>query len=232
MATIDSRIRLITTENRGVAVARNVGIDAAQGTFMAFVDSDDLVAQNYLEVMRNVMTNDTQIATVEYTDNLQHLHMGATYSKSRILRAKDALIESLYQRNNRGGINASLWGKLFRRELFEGLRCTPGILYEDLDMVYRLLLRSQQISSVPAIMYYYRARTGSITHTFNARRLSVIAVCERLCDYPEVKASPELFVAARDRLFSASYNMLLLMWRHHHHDDEMLSGNYEQTSEI
>lgn len=223
LAATDPRIRVITTENHGVAMARNEGIAAARGELLAFVDSDDIVAPRYLEVMHAAMADDIQIATVAYSSDRRRLDRGTTTPPTRILDAREALTASLYQRDNRGGVNASLWGKLFRRHLFDGLRCTPGILYEDLDMTYRLLLRAHRIATIAATMYYYRVRQGSIIHTFSEHRLSVIAVCERLCQYPEVKASPELLRAAQDRLFSACYNMLILMRRHHHHDTAMTS---------
>jgi glycosyltransferase involved in cell wall biosynthesis len=219
-AAADARIHLITTENRGVAAARNVGIDAARGSLLAFVDSDDVVSRRYLEVMHTALTEDVQIATVGFTTYITHLS-GTPLSSMQVIGSKEALITSLYQLDNRGGVNASLWGKLYRRELFHDLRCTPGILYEDLDMVYKLLLRAQHVAVVADKLYYYRIRQGSIIHTFSEHRLSVIAVCERLCEYPEVKASPLLLRAAQDRLFSASYNMLLLMHRHHHCDRVM-----------
>ena len=47
----DSRIKVIHKENGGVSSARNAGIDAAQGEWITFVDSDDWVAENYIEAM-------------------------------------------------------------------------------------------------------------------------------------------------------------------------------------
>lgn len=215
LAEAESRIRVIATANRGVAMARNEGIAAARGRLLAFVDSDDIAAEGYLRVMLDALVgSEADIATVAFCDDVSRLYDSTAMPTVTISDAESALAESLYQRDNNRGINASLCGKLFRRCLFDGQSCTPGTLYEDLDMVYRLLLRSRRVASADAPCYFYRQRPGSIIHSFTPQRLSVIDVCQRLCDYPQVKSSPALLRAARDRLFSASCNMLLLMWRH------------------
>ena len=50
-AALDARIRLIQQANAGVSSARNTGIDAASGDLLCFIDSDDTVSANYLEIL-------------------------------------------------------------------------------------------------------------------------------------------------------------------------------------
>ena len=62
MAAVDSRITVFTQPNRGRCRARNRGIDAAKGSWIAFLDSDDGYFQNHLEVMFELINSNKQLA--------------------------------------------------------------------------------------------------------------------------------------------------------------------------
>lgn len=63
----DSRIRVFSKENGGVSSARNVGLDRAKGTFISFLDSDDLYAENYIQAMsESLIKNEADIVFCKY----------------------------------------------------------------------------------------------------------------------------------------------------------------------
>ncbi len=226
-AATDSRIRLVRTHHQGVANVRNLGISEARGELAAFLDSDDIwPAWNLEHLLKLIDETGADMACggfIMFPDGkedkaIDNCNRKKSHSKKsvRISNGIETVRESLYQK----GVNSSLGGKLFRKELLSGLKMNPGEIYEDLDMFYRIALRAKKvaISSLPA--YLYRQRAGSILHTFGPERLLVLDVTERMCLLLSEKY-PSLAEAALDRRFSANYNMLQLLAIH----DKWKRGN-------
>ncbi|MGO8077614.1 glycosyltransferase family 2 protein, partial [Rhizobium leguminosarum] len=63
----DKRFRLMNQTNQGQSVARNNGVTASTGEFLAFVDSDDMILSNYLETLMNYMSGDVDIVESQFT---------------------------------------------------------------------------------------------------------------------------------------------------------------------
>ena len=63
----DSRFHLINQTNQGQSVARNVGVTASKGEYIAFVDSDDIIKTNYLEKLMQYMTEEVDIVESNFT---------------------------------------------------------------------------------------------------------------------------------------------------------------------
>ena len=139
-AARDSRIRVIHQENGGLSAARNTGLEVVKGNYITFVDSDDFVAENYVEtLLKWIVDSGADIACGGFVD----YHTGDkvtpvnTELKPKILSSADFLEAMLYQHT---GDNA-VWGKLYKKDIFKNLRFTVGILYEDLDIIYKAILR-------------------------------------------------------------------------------------------
>lgn len=206
-AARDSRIRVIHAPNAGLSEARNRGLDICRGSHITFVDSDDYIHIRYLEILSSVeadivscrptrSTFDVYDAPVEiYTDT------------------EDILLDALYQQK----INISACGKLYRRYLFDNLRYTRGIYYEDLDIFPRIIMNlTGALAIVPSELYFYRNTPGSIINTWSDKRLDVLAVTESIEKTFVVRS--RLSGAARSRRFSANFNMFLLALRHKRYD--------------
>lgn len=225
MARKDARIRSIYSEHKGVAAIRNIGIDMARGEFLFFLDADDLIYPDTLQYLLEMMQLRDDISVAcgrikrfedgEDINNILKFERKVNFCADfatrhvSVLTPEEGVRMSLYQT----GLEASLCGKLFRKSLFENMRFIEGELYEDLDIFFRLLLKGERIASGNHIVYLYRQRPGSIIHTFNRRRLVVLDVTGRICDYIG-KYYPQLLPAAIDRRFAANFNMLQLLLRH------------------
>lgn len=163
-AHADSRIRVIHKENGGLSSARNVGIEIAQGKYLCFVDSDDLIHDRMLELLRNaLLEHNADIASTRYipfsTETVQLQAAGNI--RSSLLTRQD-FMDNLYPENfERIGISA--WGKLYCRHLFDKLRYPEGKIYEDLHIYLSLLQKCQRIAVLDQPLYYYYLGNVSIT---------------------------------------------------------------------
>ena len=162
----DGRVRVFHTENRGLAAARNLGLDHAVGEFLAFVDSDDWIEDNALETL--------MAAQREYGADLVAAGVcdewvnGSKPEKAagpaRAVQGTELL--SLYAS---GVFRDVMWNKLYRRALFADLRFPEGRNYEDVFVTYRIMQRlaldGGTAVRIPAPLFHFRMRQSSISHT-------------------------------------------------------------------
>lgn len=162
----DSRITVIHQRNRGVSVARNVGISVSQGQYLMFVDGDDYLSSELCEKMIKKMEHsNAQCCVCGWEDVdidgcvLKSYVNGGCSETIGIEALKD-----LYVRGNNAFNTVVCWGKLFHWSIWEELRFTEGIYYEDLDVMPKLYLNCKTIVSIPYIGYHYLQRIGSLAH--------------------------------------------------------------------
>lgn len=163
-----NRIRVIHQENKGLGGARNTGIAAANGEYLLFVDSDDYIASNTLNVLdRYIERFHADVydfgfyickegeAPVPQLDNMP---------KDTVLRAEEdpSLMEA----------NPTAWTRLWKRSLFldHDIEYPSRVWYEDIRTTEKLFVCAQSIVSIPNCFYYYLVRENSITHNKNVER--------------------------------------------------------------
>ncbi len=219
----DGRFRMLTRPNGGLSAARNTGIEASRGEWLYFIDADDTLHPDALkclveEAVRKevpVMIGGFFESEVEKwpgekdDDKPKENRNGGRESK--VMTAPEALRIGLYQHRR---IN-NAWGMLLKASLFrgeDGLRFKEGYYYEDLELFPRLCLRAGKIGYLATPLYFYRQHPGSFLHTFSPSRLDALLVTDGVCRLME-RELPELLPAARDRRFSAAFNILLLLER-------------------
>lgn len=159
----DIRICLINHEIRkGVAEARNTGLNASKGKYIGFVDPDDFVELNIFEKLYYaIKKNSADISVCGYRifGNKKDDKVGRittnTFNRQEALGmlVKDSEMPSY------------LWNKLFKVELFENCLFNSGCRYEDLRIMHRLFMKANTIATIDNRLYHYRIRNGSITNT-------------------------------------------------------------------
>lgn len=203
----DSRIKLYSFNNQGLSEARNRGLKVATGEFITFVDSDDLLLPGALEIMLSVLNqHHADIIEGKTIKGITHDNIPYTpHLKTEIFSSHEAISNILYQHK----LLPSAWGKLYKRVLFDNLEFEKGILYEDLNIFYKILERSSKMIWIDYPVYFYRNTENSILNTWEPKRLDVLKVTEDLEKYIEEKY-PHLLPAAKDRRLSANFNMYAL----------------------
>lgn len=219
-ATRDARLKIFTTENRGVSSARNYGISQACGDWITFVDSDDMLFSDALMSSFKI-ANETSadILIGKHTDVDKNSHNAS--GRYTMISPLKAIAQTLYQT---GDMIPASWGILYRHSLFsENTLFVPGIRYEDLDIFYRLYEKSKKIVVIPDVVYFYRRNPESFINTFSPSRFDALTVTERIENYMK-SHHPELVPAARDRRLSANFNILALLERHKNAEYEDLKA--------
>lgn len=224
MAASDSRIRVITQQNRGLSAARNVILDAARGEYVTFLDSDDLLHPYFLWALLSlVRLYGADIAGCRmrrFADGSADLaSLGGIKLppfRSWVAGGEEAYSSMLYQTFP---IDTSACGKLFRRSLWREERFAEGMWYEDLEASARVFPDAGKIAVTDMPLYFYRQRKGSIVHTSSNRRTDALRATESIQRLMERK-HPQLAAAARDRRLSAAFNILGLMAAGHFSDSE------------
>ena len=161
-ANRDSRIRVIHKENGGVSSARNAGLDAVSGEYIGFIDSDDIAEPvMYETLMQSSMREDADIVccgTERVSDRGHEYYFNDHTDEFLVLDRQSALCELTY--NNR--ITNSLCDKLYRKEIFNNLRFTDGIIYEDHEIMHKCLYRAEKTVYIGAPLYKYYMNSKSL----------------------------------------------------------------------
>lgn len=163
----DSRIQVIHQNNQGVSTARNAGIQLAKGEYLTFVDSDDTLTSNAMEIALKILHQD-QADMVTYGWHIirEDGSVEQACRESRVtMDIPGAVKEMLMHYSAYGG--GYPWNKLWRREVFrDELPVFNSNLYyfEDMEWVVRMLLRIRKIAVCQECLYSYYIRENSITH--------------------------------------------------------------------
>jgi len=180
----DSRVKIISQENYGVAAARNKGVINSSGDYFIHADSDDMLPVNAIAILcASAVINDADIVIGDYIIKKNGIQKRINLNFSG---NKDTLLRGILT----GDYHASLWNKLIKRKLYGIASIEPGIDFtEDKLFISRVLLRSENltINYVAQPVYIYRRRENSYTTRFSKKSLQdqtkvVEIICGELCE--------------------------------------------------
>lgn len=168
----DSRIRVIAQENRGVSAARNVGLDAARGEWIGFVDSDDeLVPGAWETLLSSAGDEDLICFSAEEIllrdgrkEEVKSGYFHLPFMGTKCLEDGELLKLSM-----------TVWDKLFRGSCIRkcGLRFPEGLRFEDNVFVLNFVSLYRNARAVPQRLYRYFRHEDSFTASSRQRREGV-----------------------------------------------------------
>lgn len=172
----DSRFNYFFQENQGLSAARNKGLEMANGAYIYFLDSDDLIAENTISNLLKLATDDTDIvygkcAITEGQNNtikdyLSHTPKPFTVFKNASKTLLSKAIEEPFI--------CVAWNRLIKKDFIDTHKLTfkKGIYHEDELWFFETLFHTKGIVFNDQATYFYNvANTNSITNNFNIKNL-------------------------------------------------------------
>lgn len=161
----DSRIRVIHKDNGGASNARNVGIEAARGKYIGWVDADDqIVPEMYEKLYQIAEDHQADIADCQY----YMINGGRTKRSGKeepVVSGKgDFILKQFFSAQ----MKPSLWTKLYKRELWHGIKFPEGRKHQDYYINMCFALQPLKYVRTPEPLYYYIVRKNSITTTYSS----------------------------------------------------------------
>ena len=175
----DIRFRLINKENQGQSVARNRGVKESVGQYIMFVDSDDVVNTDVLEVLLPYMKTDVDIVECEMTREKEAFFLNKIPTIVFEGNSKEAILNCIAFR----AVKFCAFTKLYRREIVEKIPFLEGYIYEDVFTGINYLNHIRKIIVIDYIGYYYRVRPNStMTKSFNEKNLDIFPIGKKLIE--------------------------------------------------
>ena len=197
-ATIDARVKVVHKKNGGLSDARNAGMKVATGELITFVDSDDYISEDFVQILFDAMSennSDIAVANMKRTSRQDEKNT-ITDWKTLVFKSEEALIRMLY------GIpfGTSACGKLFKRKIFEEIIFPYGKFSEDLFTIYKTILKSKSVIYVgfDGYFYYYRDEGSIVISGYKKKHLEALDAVDAIAK--EVKEKSQF-----DDAISAQY---------------------------
>ena len=162
-AARDSRVKVIHKENGGLSSARNAGLDAAQGEYIAFVDSDDWITTDaYAHMLSLARKYDVKLVCggrYDVSGKTGEKTLGLCPAREEVISAEE-LAGRIFLWD---GCDSSACDKLYHRSVLENFRYPEGRVCEDVPVTYRIVLAARRVAMSDKPFYHYYHRPGSIT---------------------------------------------------------------------
>ncbi len=206
----DARVKVVNKKNEGVSAARNDGIELAKGEYISFIDSDDVVDENYiLSMYQKSEETGADLTLCRYSNLID----------GRFFDVAEDLPEVLdVDLNNGEFVNfvcrlldykslvfGSSCRTLFKKSVVKQTRFNTSIkISEDLLFLLSITLQSKRIASVNEHLYFYRQTNSSVTASYKKGYLS-----GQIILYEELKKKFDLFNSKISKKVFNIYSCLL-----------------------
>lgn len=193
VAAKDSRIQIIKKDkNSGQSVTRNIGMKAARGEYISFVDSDDWIAPNHIEILYELIEkNDADIAQGSFLKTAIEMDVRTEPDSPHVIcmSGKNALEKMFLADIVQPDVEFTIvCNKLFRRSLIRGIRFPEGKIYEDQFFAAVSFYHCKKVIATDRKTYYYRKnKAGTTWQDYKVKLQDEVEMHEGLIKYFEDK---------------------------------------------
>lgn len=220
----DKRIKVIHQKNGGVSEARNNALMHCSGDYICFVDSDDMVAENYLEYLVQMLSDTADLAICGFSRNLVN---DSSNVKKEVERME---CQSFVRRMiTDKGFHPQLWCMLFRTSLVKEQKlyfwkgCARG---EDREFFMKYLINCREICYAAIPIYYYRVNDSSAMASLNEKSLTSIEAAYRTMCFYQQRHHPATEWVSMFFDYTIWKYMILSMLEHKSHLFAILENKY------
>ena len=183
----DRRVKVVHKKNGGISEARNVGIELSSGKFLAFVDADDYIEPQMIEILLARAKKDNAEIVVcgfKYDDSLtgEH-HTSISPITDETITGKDILIHRFFESPSTQIYWSAAWNKLYKKSLFDNDLFPAGYNLEDLYLIPVLYDKCNKVACVSSLLYNYVQQANSVLHATYRHILDGPAVYFYLSDF-------------------------------------------------
>lgn len=162
---LDDRIIVFSQENKGLSEARNSGIKLANKPYITFIDSDDWVEKNMLEILyKTIVEHKADVVNskffIDYPSKKDK--QKTNQFKANVYDKKQALYELFRGKN----IANYACGKLYKTEIIKKIKFPAGVYFEDVYVMFKVFDKSKIIVDISAKLYHYVQHENSISHNY------------------------------------------------------------------
>lgn len=214
-AAKDKRLKVIHQENAGVSAARNVGLSIMTGKYVLFIDSDDRIEQNMVEILvKEIEENEKNDAVFcgykEFEDETDRIIKEVVPSKSKRVDRDNGVAEIF------GEYATMLWNKMFRCSIIDKsdlFDVTLKIGEDELWMV-DVLKKANNIMLIGTPLYYYRSRAegASKGQVFSEAKMTDYESQKKVLKSINEYGSEALTLYAQQRLYYTGQDIMKLAY--------------------
>lgn len=173
------KVKIISQENKGVSSARNIGIKNSTSDYIAFLDSDDYIQEDYFETLLSNATKDVDMVITGFINDYGSKKIEKKPKNKKIIIGSTQIIKSFLT----GEIEPNSTNKLFKRNLISNLKFNENyVLGEDKLFIYQYLKKCTKILFLPEAKYYYNQlnENAATKTTFNAKKLLSLDISKQI----------------------------------------------------
>ena len=214
-ASKDNRIKVISTDNRGQGSARNTALKEANGEYISFIDADDWINENALELLYNKAKSDDLdmliYQMVNYIDDSKKYIETDLYNhtcfennsinENTVFNYKDTE-QFLFE------IPVCPVSKLYKKEFLESnyLQFPEGMFFEDNAFFYNSYLKCERVGFLKKQLYYRRRHEDSVTQRFDKKKFDIVKATNKVLD---IFLENNQYSLYQEQLINHTFSMIL-----------------------
>lgn len=168
-ANRDHRFKVIHVSNGGVGFARNIGVQAATGEYLAWVDPDDYVLDNWSDtIIKSLKQYEPDVLFFDYKTLFKERFSSINYGMdSRYIDSMDFLQDLVADIK----VQSQLWQKVIRRNMFFDISFPENVAcMEDYAILHKVILKAKTIYYLKKALYIYRIRDNSLVTRVDVKK--------------------------------------------------------------